>query len=252
MNKIAAFLVALFALAIPATAAEFQYQPPRAHYCVDIGQPPGILDASQLPTGPNDTTWPIRRYRTAGNEENPGAMRGAEGWHTSDYGADLETLGYRADEVSRRDAYCARDEEIVIGARAVRIAGDMGTPFEPGFWSWGRKSWNTEQWRAFAQYNERALRINLGDFDADLFLSVIARQIELAEHECATGKGITIAADPAVGAWAMNKAGKCAPTSWSRKGEDRLYWARPVSIEVPSKEFAPSRLSTGRLWADLR
>jgi hypothetical protein len=243
-------LAALFVSVDAARAAT--YTPPPQHFCVAIGEPPGVFDLSVLPKSPTDRDWVELRYLTHDGQRNPGAWRGTSDNHTPEWAVDLAELGYDVDVVATRDAYCAQDTEIQQRARAVRIAGDMSTPFEPGFWAWGRKSWDVVAWETFLQYNRRALQINLGPSDAGLFEAVVRRQLALAIEACDKGTGI--ATTNAAGNWQRNKGGSCRPTAWTRAGKPDLGWARPIRIEMPDRElgpvFEPGRLSTGFLSTD--
>lgn len=234
-----------------------RYSPPtNVHWCVDPDPAtqqftPGKIDFSQVPKSATDGSWPARRYRTADGQRNPGAMRGTTGLHTPDYTTALEELGYVADVVSTRDAYCTRDTEVLSRAQAVRIAGDESTPFSPGVWSWGRRNWDVSSWETFLQYNARAIRMNMGQ-QADFFVAVVRYQLAQALEACTQGTGP--ASDPSAGDWRLNRAGKCKPEAWTRPGKLEPYWARPVRIDMGTPEFpaasldfVPSRRSTGDL-----
>lgn len=241
-------------LSVAAQAEGITYAPPSTrHHCVDIGQPPGVIDLSVLPSGPRDRDWIELRYLTHDGRRNPGSWRGTEGMHTSDYHTDLEELGYNADPVAVRDAYCARDTELQQRARAVRLAGEMVTPFEPGFSQRGARSWSSSQWQTFLDYNRRAQQLAYGA-DYELWRAIVVRQLALTLEACDQGTGV--AATSAAGAWQRNKAGACRPTSW-RWGRPDPAWARPVRIELPPREldlprgYDPGRLSTGLLSTDM-
>lgn len=226
------------------------YTPPSAvHYCTDFGAPPGLIQWHIKPA--TDPQWHLHRYP----DGNGGfSKRGTAGMHTSDYAAALADLGYTYTEVDVRDAYCTRDVQLLEGGQAVRISGDYSTPFEPGLWSWGRRSWSTKDWRVFVQYNRGALARNMPPWEVDAYIAVILQQVEDAERVCAIGQGF--AADPAAGDWGLNAAGDCRRRAWTNPGKLSPSWARPHRIELTDPElgspgFEPGRLSTGNLSTDV-
>lgn len=229
-------------LVVLASVAEGQgatYQPPSLlHWCVvpDVlpdgtrVYTPRRIDTSQLPAGPDDHGWAARRY-------GPDSSVGTLGLHSPDYESALVDLGYQVTPWAVRDAYCTRDAELLARGQAVRIAGDLSTPFSPGFWAWGRRAWNVPAWRAFCEYNTRALEINMGAAAAAEYCQVIELQLQLAEQAC-RGEGGP-AASPSAGAWRPNGYGVCYPSAWTRPGRLEPDWARPVRIELADPELGP-------------
>lgn len=262
-------LAAVFAFAavayVDGAFALDAYTPPSlVNYCVGptenpdgtIEFKPGFIDLGQFPSSETDVTWISRRYRDYENRRNPGARRGTSGFHEPEYRAALVELGYAGTKVETRDAYCSKDEGLLSGAVAVRISGNESTPFEPGIWYFGRRGWDTDQWRTSVTHSipRRAIYSNMGKAAAEQYIGVVRYQVELAELACKTGSGP--AADPAAGAWELNKAGKCRAGAWTRPGALSPAWARPVTILGPAvegdiSEFNPGRLSTGFLSTDM-
>lgn len=269
----AVFLAVLGAGAAQAAAP---YVPPTlTHWCVsattnaDGSQTyrPGVLDMAQQPYSADDASWVPRRYRTWDNQRNPGARRGAPGFHAPAYRTALLDLGYDATDVEVMDAHCTIDEALLSSAVAVRISGTSDTPFEPGAWFWGKAGWDTGQWVSSVTepIPRRALDLSMGKAAAELYVAVVLYQVQLAELACDKGAGPAV--DAAAGDWKRNKAGKCRSAARTRPGDLLPEWARPVRIQGPGVElpgvvgapwngvetapFRPGRLSSGFVDTDL-
>lgn len=240
LRLIAALLVGLAA----PLAAQVGYSPPTlSHWCViptfdEAGTAryePGTIDLSALPkafdpVSIHDPDWQYRRY-------GKGWRRGALGLHSPDYYAALvDVYGGEPTVVEVKDAYCVRDQLLLDRGVVVRIAGNESTPFAPGLWRLGRRGWDLAAWETFLEWNARAIRMSMGAA-AEPYMAAVRAQLELAKRACAGGGGP--AADPAAGAWAADRAGRCVASAWTRPGRLDGRWSLEVGDPGSQIAIAP-------------